>query len=84
MKMQTELAHPDFGVVHIRLYDDGEVCIKQLNERLYLTTKQTIELSKLLNNLVTQTKFYNKLGTMLKNVIKAIYNECQINKEDTK
>ena len=54
MKMQTEIAHPDFGVVHIRLYDDGEVCIKQLNERLYLTTKQTIELSKLLNNLVRE------------------------------
>ena len=55
MKMQTELAHPDFGVVNIRLYDDdGEVCIKQLNERLYLTTKQTIELSKLLNNLVRE------------------------------
>ena len=54
MKMQTELAHPDFGVVHIRLYDDGEVCIKQFNERLYLTTKQTIELSKLLNNLVRE------------------------------
>ena len=54
MKMQTELAHPDFGVVHIRLHEDGEVCIKQFNERLYLTTKQTIELSKLLNNLVRE------------------------------
>jgi len=28
----------------------------------------------------TQMKFYNKLGTMLKNVIKIFYNGCQINK----
>ncbi len=54
MKIQTQIAHPDFGTVHIRVHEDGEISLKQTNERIYLTTEQLVELSKLLNEVVRE------------------------------
>lgn len=55
MKLQTQLAHPDFGTVHIKVYSDGDISLKQFrNERIYLTTEQLVELSKLLNEVVRE------------------------------
>ena len=56
IKRQTEYAHPDFGVIVVRGYKDREVCIKQINDRLYLTPNQVVELRDILDELIAQEK----------------------------
>ena len=56
MKFKTETKHPNFGKVYVTQYRDGEIALIQLNDRIFITPKQVLELVEILQNIINKEK----------------------------
>ena len=56
MKFKTETKHPNFGGVCGTQYRDGEIVLIQLNDRIFITPKQALELVEILQNIINKEK----------------------------
>ena len=56
MKFKTENKHLNFGEVHVTRYRDGEIALIQLNDRIFITPKQALELVEILQKIINKEK----------------------------
>lgn len=56
MKFKTENKHLNFGEVYGTQYRDGEIVLIQLNDRIFITPKQALELVEILQNIINKEK----------------------------
>lgn len=54
MKFKTENKHLNFGEVYGTQYRDGEIVLIQLNDRIFITPKQAVELVEILQEAIKQ------------------------------
>ena len=54
MKLETNLTHPDFGCVCLRKYEDNEIQLKQINDRIFITPEQATEIITLLQEILKE------------------------------
>lgn len=54
MKFKTENKHLNFGEVRVTQYRDGEIALLQLNDRIFITPKQALELVEILQEAIKQ------------------------------
>ena len=54
MKFKTENKHLNFGEVRVTQYRDGEIALLQLNDRIFITPKQALELVEILQKIINK------------------------------